>query len=851
MAETLDDFYLLFLNKYEDVIVLMLKSLLLGLGSSYEIEKAVSQPDVTFNYSTSLFKHFLTIVTKLFGITIRFRFSEGSDYNIGFDRSQGKIPMGGDFEILIGLDEFDNLCLHYKPEFFTIRGLDLRKLFPVQIHPHGDISEFMSRESSSMIKEPVRWEEQEKSDMLNNQSDFKGDNYLLNVDIYDPNEAYRSEIEMGNRRATSLNSEAKIDNIGGLGTDLPPVDLSQYYSNDSLDASKKQLEAHLKQVEGHVGHEHDRSTFNSLLPETLNTRRITENPTGNILINTQSVHNYIDTDEEEEDEFEKGKNNLDDADNSIIQRIVIEDIDYCEENDQIERRNDQIKSTLYSMEKPKISVTVSEHIPNPQENNQGQSKDNKDHLEEGELSLADKIRILMREQSQSSIENSNYHQSNLEDDIQKIGPESNMSLNENQYNETKAKEYNPGGFSEGKEGYPVHRFTESSLVSNLETGLQPDNKNIDDSQRYQGRQNPGQNQRGYLEDNNNASSQEQKSNPTSGYVNPLMIKSNFKKNTTSTDERGKINLKDKMQATDVRRPTATVDILEKVSQTWQIFSQKTKPSDKDNTNNIQNNETHKFDFTPIEHPQGESQEPLAPSKQIYELSESSRSRKSMLMIINDTQKLCRICAKANIISKMYYFDGSFFCGNCYVEVSKRFKKKGVHCCSGCKKPDPQKIIGIKYILQNKFIRNQGSLLFTKEKKIDGFYEFVHKYSSIPLKSADLEKVLYLASNNIITPLSTFADIKICNPCSSEFIKCSVCKFILHKNEMFRVDKCEDPYCLDCLTLIFLKKYIVKKEFTCKAKFCWKKTSLEKVMQYLLVKLDFLEKEHSKKTSIFE
>ena len=258
-----------------------------------------------------------------------------------------------------------------------------------------------------------------------------------------------------------------------------------------------------------------------------------------------------------------------------------------------------------------------------------------------------------------------------------------------------------------------------------------------------------------------------------------------------------------------------------------------------------------FDFTPLEAKKQQVESPGVEQQQKPKGPEfESPSRKGKFLVTNDTEKACRICSQPNKLSKMYYYDSSFFCGKCYAEVSVRFKKKSLNSCSGCAKNQSDKILGIKFLVGNKCVKNAGSLLFTKEKKVDRYYEYLKNINSMPLKSPELKRALELISNNIVTSLSTFADIKVCKTCCKDFDQCCICKLTLHKSELFSGDKCEHRYCLDCLTLIFLKKYKEKKEFTCKGKLCWKKTALEAVLAHLLKELDKLEREYASRESVY-
>ena len=72
----------------------------------------------------------------------------------------------------------------------------------------------------------------------------------------------------------------------------------------------------------------------------------------------------------------------------------------------------------------------------------------------------------------------------------------------------------------------------------------------------------------------------------------------------------------------------------------------------------------------------------------------------------------------------------------------------------------------------------------------------------------------------------------------------MCKDLLYNSELFKSDACSHAYCLDCLSLLFLKKYVQKLEFTCKASFCWKKTSLDHALRFIVQSLEALQTELS-------
>ena len=315
-----------------------------------------------------------------------------------------------------------------------------------------------------------------------------------------------------------------------------------------------------------------------------------------------------------------------------------------------------------------------------------------------------------------------------------------------------------------------------------------------------------------------------------------------------------------------KRPTASVELLTKINQAWMeggvsklnmdfgpIEDQFT-PEERSRqvSGNIQDKSNSKNDLTTSEltvvnktqmhfNKKHEPQQDKVKRKESVE----SPTRKHHLLKNTDVEKPCRICSKMNKMTKMYYYDRAFFCEECYVTVSQRFKK--INRCGNCKS-DPDRVVVIKFIMANPFVKNEGSLLFTREKKVDLFYNYLNKYSGMVTKSFELNRALLLISNNLVTPISTFAEVKICSSCKPVLFKCAVCKYMSHKDEMFVVQKCSHAYCLDCLATIFLKKYNHKKEFTCKGSFCWSKTPLVNVLQFLTDKLSQIEAEYNFNTS---
>lgn len=190
---------------------------------------------------------------------------------------------------------------------------------------------------------------------------------------------------------------------------------------------------------------------------------------------------------------------------------------------------------------------------------------------------------------------------------------------------------------------------------------------------------------------------------------------------------------------------------------------------------------------------------------------------------------------------MYYFDHSFFCDSCYGTACQKLKKKGMQTCAGCNQ-QTTKVLIVKFILSNKFTKNQGTLLFTKEMNVQPYYGYLHKYTAMVSKSPTLDRALLLISNNITTPVTTMAELKLCKTCVGDFGKCCVCKDTLYKQEMFKSDSCHHVYCLDCLSLIFLKKYVSKNELTCKGTLCWKKSSLDRAMRFITASLETVQEE---------
>lgn len=216
------------------------------------------------------------------------------------------------------------------------------------------------------------------------------------------------------------------------------------------------------------------------------------------------------------------------------------------------------------------------------------------------------------------------------------------------------------------------------------------------------------------------------------------------------------------------------------------------------------------------------------------------TRKDMFIAGAETKTICRTCNSEESLSNMYFYEKSFFCAKCITMIERRFKSKAHDKCISCQKPS-SKVILAKFIPSNPLVKHKSSMICTKPKKIDKYFDYLQKYASMPLKTPDIEKLIGLINDNLVTPVSTFSQFKLCKSCIDNFRHCSVCKFLHHKNELF-IASCKHVYCLDCLALLYMKKWTSKEQFTCKAPLCWKKTSLESVEKFLRKQLEKVSSE---------
>ena len=838
IIEQLDDYYLLFVNKYEDVMVLLIKSLILGLGSSFEIERKISQPTISFEYDSRVFRNFLNLICKLFGCTLEIRIEGKAPETFSFDPSQAKVRIGKGSPITIEVTSSQNLSLIYEPHFFISRGV------PLEVINLGTMkAETISQgEGVGILKKHAMGENSGEKRTSSDQKKENGEQhfmmeeeYISNHNIINPYSMYNSEIDF--KRTSIIDDENQIPNDGlpnGM-IEQPKqiINLADFYSGDK-DAGTYRQDTNSKDISdfspaplpGLKVREPISKEVQIQKPTTqhawqaensFNLPQIELKPIQVAYPGPDMKATEVDSSSEEEPE---GKGKVGSEEPSILYKYNLEQsIDFMNGTNYLESVVSFVKDDQVISQKkgggyyPNLIPNPGSFIP-PSNFNQSNQPIPSPQSSEKKGSLSDHIKLLM----------SNDYESKATTEMMSHNPHPHGSqdmLNHGHYHPL----INPPINSHDNFGRPT--------VSNEQ--VQPIITSFKD---IEPRAAP------------NANSPRPPSPHPIGYQNPLMMKFGEYSNsqtsyvplqvgpTNSEGLKPLVNCSEESLAK--KRPTANVELMHQINQA--LITKLLNDSGKKTSSPLKLDRP--LDFTPLEEktqPQDSSGTRKQSSSAIVE--SDVVTRKTRFLTQSDTDKPCRLCSKVFKMTKMYYYDGSFFCDACYSTASQKLKKKGINSCPGCAK-ESAKILIIKFILSNTFTRNQGSLLFTKEKKVEPYYGYLQKYALVVPKAKSLEQGLTLISNNIVTPVTTYAEIKTCKTCSESFDKCCMCKDLLYKSELFKSDACSHAYCLDCLSLLFLKKYVQKLEFTCKASFCWKKTSLDHALRFIVQSLEALQTELS-------
>jgi hypothetical protein len=832
IVELLDDFYLLFLNKFEDVVVLLLKSLILGLGCSFEIEKKVSQASITFDFDSRVFKSFLQVVCKLFGCSVSLAFDGKQPEIFSFDPSQAKVRIGKGATISLEITAFQNLNLKYEDSFFSNRGFSLDAV--KQAIERGNNPAINRADPLSNV-DPKVFSSDEKSrekDGKNGNSDdnfMKAEDYYSNHNIINPYSMYNSEIELKRTSQIDYQSISNHEEIreGHKLQEVGQVRLEDFYSGDLARDQTKDPNTATKISEFFVGPQPGLRIKEPSFQD-LDKREFQKTVTPSIVADIRSpdiepallptslskdhmVSKPVDSSDEEEPE---AKRKSESGEPSILYRYDLEQsIDFVRGTTYFE----SVDSALKDTGPPPISANIGGHIhaslrprdslllSTMQEQPQIQTSSEKKNF------LGDHIKLLLSQDYDSRAVSDQYATIPKEERGVKLPPQQSFKQSEN--NDKKEQEK------------PKVTIWDEDLVKPIKTSV---------TEMIPGSNSKPQDPISLV--------------PTQIQVsNPLMMKLGQYSQITGQSS-GKEALVQKEQLQPLvsvnedlysrKRPTANVDLMNQINQVLLAKLMNDSGSKQNSSPKLD----RPLDFTPLE--DKNPPEETSGSRRRSDMDESqsdSMTRKTRFLTQSDTDKACRLCSKLFKMAKMYYFDGSFFCKDCYPTACQKLKQKGINSCGGCKR-ESAKLLIIKFILSNKFSRAQGSLLFTRDKKVEPYYGYLHRYSLMIAKSQPLERALLLVSNNIVTPLTTWAEVKCCKSCVDDFAKCCMCKDLVFKDELFKADSCGHPYCLDCITVVFLKKYADKREFTCKASFCWKKTSLDRTMNFIIKSLDQLENE---------
>lgn len=193
MPEVLDDYYLLFLNKYDDVLVLILKALVLGLGCSFEVEKLLSKPVVAFDYLSPVFKHFMLVICKIFGCCFKIGLPNHTKCLFSHPTDQPKVKIGSKDTIAIEINNENMITILYDKEFFLQRGFDIERS---HLNPSSNTkSMFMSRQSVAPKRDDKSIKDLEAKAEEDNVVARLEDNYLSTENIFNPYMAYQNEID--------------------------------------------------------------------------------------------------------------------------------------------------------------------------------------------------------------------------------------------------------------------------------------------------------------------------------------------------------------------------------------------------------------------------------------------------------------------------------------------------------------------------------------------------------------------------------------------------------------------------------------------------------------------------------
>ena len=838
MVETLDDYYLLFLNKFEDIILLMVKSLVLGLGCSFEIEKKISQQSINFEYNSRIFKHFMNVICKLFGMQVEIKLANGQKEYFRCDPSAAKIKLGTGAPIRLEISDNDTITVVYSTQYFMDKGLDIDA---VNLNPVQETGSLVPRTFSMFRKEYGIQEDKpnsgnkERKASAGDDQHFMQEDYISNKNIYNPFSLYSSEIDFkrtsqGEGNLSKLGQESNYADFNLLENDYNKIDLADYYSGDKQPI---RTDSFTQVDRGSAGIKPFFQPVMKINVTTANIIDTSEEPSDKVK-NNMVTKELISNDKEAQDCQQEGFKmvNSDEMNNaghktrnqdssshseepSILYHYDLgQSIDFANGSEFLESVHCQLK------DQPTGRQTLADHIKAslmPRESVDLTPmalplKCNSDNIrdEYGKRNtLCDHIKLLMTSD---------------------IGQSTHEPIKEEN------KEESPSG--------------QAALFEN----------DIDKIVIIYGVKNP------IIDMNGKYSSEEADPTPTSereqgqrpiaatipsktAYINPLMCSLGLTQQNNSGSKQWPRSAESKplVELTEQqiykKRPTANVDLMKQISQA--MHNKLMNDSFAGQRSPTRSVSKDIFDLTPIE---VEGADDLPEARKLADtgisLEPESMTRKTKFLANSETQKACRICNKVFKMTKMYYFDHSFFCETCYGTASQKLKKKGLQQCAGCSQI-PDKVLIVKFILSNKFTKNQGSLLFTKEMSVQPYYEYLHKYSAMIAKSQKLDRALVLISNNVTTPFTTMAELKLCKKCISDFSKCCVCKDTLYKQEMFKGDSCIHSYCIDCLSLIFLKKYVTKTQFTCKGKLCWKKSSLEQALNFITQSLETIQEEFSR------
>lgn len=832
IVELLDDFFLLFLNKFEDVVVLILKSLVLGLGSSFEIEKKVAQQTINFDLDSRVFKSFLQVFCKLFGCTVVFSLDGGQPETLSFNPLQAKARIGKDVVINLAATSGKFLTLNYDEQFFASRriGIDVVSLNV----DRGNAS----TENLAQITPPTRplasdsdgnARTDEGIRKLSDDNFMKAEDYYSNHNIINPYSLYNSEIEL---KKTSLIDHQEDLNEKTCPADNKyafngPVRLEDFYSGSierdlireqtiptkiSEFNSNPQPGLHIKEPSFQdLDQPNHRQAVKSQKFDYVRSPDVEPVLMPIIQKDHQLVSKQVDS-SDEEDLTERKKPGSEEP--SILYKYNLEQsidfihgTNYFESVDSVIRDSgplvipktigNQIKANLQPRDSVLLS-TFNEKVPHNQNS-------------EKKPSLGDHIKLLLSQDYESKAVTNRFHD------------HSEIELHE------RPKLQPPTADLETQKE-PQKEIKET--YSSQEEMVIPIRATVIEPQAIQP---------------NVPANQTPHPTPPVPISNPLMMKfgdysAQISQNSSNSTSVQKQFLKPLVpiqeDSLSKKRPTANVELMNQINQ---VLLAKLMNDSGQKKSSPSKNERN-LDFTPLEEKkEGEDTLGNRRNSETDPKEADMVTRKTRFLTQTDTDKACRLCSKVFKMVKLYYFDGSFFCETCYNTACQKLKKKGINSCPGCTK-ESSKVLVIKFFLPNKFTNAQGSLLFTREKKVEPFYGFLHRYSLMISKSSQLEKALLLVANNIVTPLNTWAEVKSCKNCAEDFIRCVKCKDLIYKDELFKGESCGHPYCLDCLTLIFLKKYADKKEFTCKASFCWKKSSLDKALNFIVKSLEEVQSE---------